>query len=42
VDLDALLLALGGMGVASAVVEGGAGLITGFLRARLVTASRSA
>ena len=36
VDLDALLLALGGMGVASAVVEGGAGLITGFLRARLV------
>ena len=36
VDLNALLLALGGMGVASAVVEGGAGLITGFLRARLV------
>jgi 5-amino-6-(5-phosphoribosylamino)uracil reductase/diaminohydroxyphosphoribosylaminopyrimidine deaminase/5-amino-6-(5-phosphoribosylamino)uracil reductase len=36
VDLEALLRALGGMGVASAVVEGGAGLITGFLRARLV------
>ena len=36
VDLTALLWALGGMGVASAVVEGGAELITGFLRARLV------
>ena len=36
VDLAALLWALGGMGVASAVVEGGAELITGFLRARLV------
>ena len=36
VDLGSLLRALGGMGVTSAVVEGGAGLITGFLRARLV------
>jgi 5-amino-6-(5-phosphoribosylamino)uracil reductase/diaminohydroxyphosphoribosylaminopyrimidine deaminase/5-amino-6-(5-phosphoribosylamino)uracil reductase len=36
VDLETLIRALGGMGVASAVVEGGAGLITGFLRARLV------
>ena len=36
VDLGALLLALGGLGVGTAVVEGGAGLITGFLRARLV------
>ena len=36
VDLGALLGALGGMGVGTAVVEGGAGLITGFLRARLV------
>jgi len=36
VDLGSLLRALSGMGVKSAVVEGGAGLITGFLRARLV------
>ena len=36
VDLAALLGALGGLGVRTAVVEGGAGLITGFLRARLV------
>ncbi len=36
VDLVSLLRALGGMGVASALVEGGAGLITGFLRAKLV------
>ena len=36
VDLDALLRALGDLGVGTAVVEGGAGLITGFLRARLV------
>ena len=36
VDLVSLLLALGDMGVESVVVEGGAELITGFLRARLV------
>ena len=36
VDLAALLGALGDLGVRTAVVEGGAGLITGFLRARLV------
>ncbi len=36
VDLASLLRTLGGMGVASVLVEGGAGLITGLLRARLV------
>lgn len=36
VDLHALLAELHGMGVESAMVEGGAALITGFLRERLV------
>jgi diaminohydroxyphosphoribosylaminopyrimidine deaminase / 5-amino-6-(5-phosphoribosylamino)uracil reductase len=36
VDLGALLAALGEMGVRSVMVEGGAALITGFFRARLV------
>lgn len=36
VDLHALLSELRGMGVESAMVEGGAALITGFLRERLV------
>lgn len=36
VDLAALLTTLGDRGVASVMVEGGAGLITAFLRARLV------
>jgi 5-amino-6-(5-phosphoribosylamino)uracil reductase/diaminohydroxyphosphoribosylaminopyrimidine deaminase/5-amino-6-(5-phosphoribosylamino)uracil reductase len=36
VDLAALLGVLGDLGVGTAVVEGGAGIITGFLRARLV------
>ncbi len=36
VDLAAMLAALGGRGVSSVMVEGGAGLITAFLRARLV------
>lgn len=35
VDLAALLGALGGLGVRSAMVEGGAALITSFLRARM-------
>jgi len=36
VDLASLLAALGDRGIASVMVEGGAGMITGFLRARLV------
>ncbi len=41
-DLDALLAALDSMGVGSVMVEGGAALITSFLRAGWWIASRSA